>query len=112
MFQTTIGPRPHPYDEAKQDVWLPHGANPVRVHGRTDSVPTPVVREHEGVGPAEVLIPVLRVAGAFPFPITDMFAPDTAATGGEVSDGRESLDIDDFQEKRARQDGSHAMDRL
>jgi hypothetical protein len=62
--------------------------------------------------PAEVLIPVLRVAGAFPFPIADMFAPDTAAIGGEVSDGRESPDIDDFQENRARQDGPDAVDRL
>jgi hypothetical protein len=61
---------------------------------------------------AEVLIPVLRVAGAFPFPIADMFAPDTAATGGEVSDGRESPDIDDFQENRARQDGPDTVDRL
>jgi hypothetical protein len=34
----------------EQDVWLPHGANPVLVHGRADSVPTPAAREHEGVG--------------------------------------------------------------
>lgn len=38
----------------EQDVWLPHGANPVLVHGRADSVPTPVVREHEGVGPCHL----------------------------------------------------------
>lgn len=62
--------------------------------------------------PAEVHIPVLRVAFAFPFLIADMFEPDTAATGGEVSDGRESPDIDDFQENRARQDWPDAVDRL